>query len=182
MKAICRKCTNQCTVTMEIKADLPENCLYKGGSVEQKWEDLKPEPELMTLQEAFEKAGSDDVLRCRGFGSAERRNITILGNFPFKIVIEKCWQIIPAELKLVDAQEFIYNTFDDMKNLDKDDDPEFTYPEMVAAFDGGEENQWLNHKELREAVEKWIHVGSNSQTVSKIVEVYKNLKPLKQND
>jgi len=48
-------------------------------------------------------------------------------------------EIIPAEPKVLTAEKYIYDNFDGIKALDKDDEHEFSYTEMIHCFDEGVE-------------------------------------------
>jgi hypothetical protein len=130
---------------------------------------FKPkEPELMTLQEAVGKSKDNDLIKHHSVFGLEfmKKHHEDYKVSVFRAIGRK-WQIIPAEPKVLSVDEW-------EESVDLDD------YSIQGAFETGDQNgqlkQWLNHKELRERVEKFTRLQSPHHPLRITLE---NIKPLK---
>lgn len=130
------------------------------------------EPEMMTLQEAFEKAKKGQRIEHPTEASFIKNDTPPPFDLSYKSAIEKKWQIIPAEPNVLSAEDYIMS-----KSF-----PYSEYNDIREAFKSGDKNgqlkQWINHKELRGAAEQFEkrYPASNDPLFKNAL---KNLKPFK---
>ena len=195
MKVLCRTCKSE--IWVDVKADeICNSCktktpekepMYKiFDTKEQAKEHSKQfvEPELMTLQEAFEKAGNEDCIYHPEHGGAEMRikKKNFHKNAVFgRVVFSHAWQIIPAEQKVLNAHDYIASQ-QGLKYLKSYREREIAIDWGKSGFDHGDKNgqlkEWLNHKELREAVEDFSHCDVKLLWPSNIYEYQDRFKAL----
>jgi len=167
----CNKCKNQCEIKSDSDPNSFMNCVKdytdfkqdKKADVQNKPTNYQApkEPELMTLQEALNKMDIGDKFLIDDPAWVEiemfkgenglRQFRTINDSLTVKISVEimnKKGEIIPAEPKVLTAEEWIIEKFGNDSDYQKKD--------FIFSFNGGEKNQWLNHKELRKAAEEFV--------------------------
>ena len=142
--------------------------------------------ELMTLQEAVLRMEPSDFLKEGDHGPLIRKDDN--GEFRYNVdgehfrihvdhFVKSRWQIIPAEPKVLSAEEIF------IKVTNNSDPGGWTSDDIKYAIKKSAKNQCLNHKELREAVSIWISGLAcldleHAPNAKRVKEAFKNLKPL----
>jgi hypothetical protein len=205
MKLYCKNCEDgpcklESNVEMEFNKHNQHACYFKGIPVAN-WAKLSPipewksetithepkEPELMTFAEARKKAKKGDVLKLSIPGPSDGYFVTEIKvgfNHYFNLTWDQYdsdqWEIIPAEPKVKTFEEIIKDDYPDYNR----GGVSFGYITVIDLMKKASEQQWLNHKELREAVENVLNQIDQHNSVSDVAmgslkEALKNLKPLK---
>ena len=133
------------------------------------------EPELMTLQEAYKKAGTQDVLKCNDYES--RRDFIYSASIHFKYANSDQWQIIPEPKVLNGEDVYASNSHEILHDLEVE--PEDFIKIWEVADKNGQLKQWLNHKPLRNTIQFFIDSPGCEDFKPVLREALKNLKPLK---
>jgi len=123
--------------------------------------------ELMTLQEIFEKCNPGDTVQGKGLhlimkdnGALYYKHNEAINETPALLVkhdfLKKEWKIIPAEPKVLSADE-IFNNHPGWTLYDNDIISLNSFESIYKIVDqNGQLKQWLNHKELREVCQGFI--------------------------
>ena len=142
----------------------------------------------MKLQEAIIKSNPGDQIHGKGLKfimkdngalyyttEGESQELACLMKRDFQ---HDDWVIIPAEPKVYCAEEIAIAC---LKSNGKDSDPTaFEISLITEGEKNGQLKQWLNHKELREAIERYEDNLGDYDSRNEIIEAYANLKPLNQ--
>lgn len=126
----------------------------------------------MTLQEAFEKAGDDDLLVCDlgDCAVANKKSELINSDIPCEVAVSKTWKVIPAEPKVLTYDKWV------IKNHTNQNDWEIGY--IRIAFEAGHQNGRLERDlEVRPVIEK-VERCMQLPSCNDFSMVMNNLKPL----
>jgi hypothetical protein len=137
----------------------------------------KKEPELMTLQEAHEKAKKGDRVFYGGLGYVKGDPIESQDHILPTQALDKGWKIMPAEPKVLSVEEMFTNTFDEHHPL-------YGYKRFIidllkAVHNNGRLERDLELKPLLDFIGK--HSPGDRIDVSRLYEIYvdiENLKPV----
>jgi hypothetical protein len=147
------------------------------------------EPELMTVSEVLRKAKVNDIIfHDTGIGVPYKEvKITPeihsqaepIPGLKIDEITRPMWLIKSEEPKVLSVEEIQTRVCKESK-----EDFHYNDDDIFKAIELSAENQWLNHKELREAVEKVIKAMSGNsydekmEALAALENVYKNLKPI----
>jgi hypothetical protein len=137
----------------------------------------KKEPELMTLGEAWEKAEKGERIEHPVEASFIKDDFPPPFELSYESAVEKKWQIIPAEPKVLSVEEMFTNTFDEHHPL-------YGYKRFIidllkAVHNNGRLERDLELKPLLDFIGK--HSPGDRIDVNRLYEIYvdiENLKPV----
>jgi hypothetical protein len=137
----------------------------------------KVEPELMTLQEAYDKSKYEDKIRNINWEAIEfirKKDIEDGWRTEFKETLLKKWQIIPAEPKVLSAIEVVKQY--QKTQITNFSEHGFSLKQAIELVKYAEHNGQLKYKELKEAAEAYIRNGADGYRKNIFNEALKNAK------
>lgn len=143
----------------------------------------KKEPELMTLQEIFEKAKIGERIEHSAGGASFIKG----EDFPpfglsYRSAIEKKWQIIPVEPKVLTFQNYWDREIEELGKFFSSVQMNFLFDECKKGFESGIKNgrleRDLEYKELRKIIADALNGHTSVVGLDELIGAIKNLKPL----